>query len=280
MKLNRVTITGADESIRPQDLLALSAEFPFVEWAILLSSTKEGNPRFPSRTWIDELAALGKSHDLKLAGHICGAWVRNLVVKKDPAVFVERPEFTEYFPRIQLNFSPYDAAQLFLQILRPFKNEFIVQMGSYKRAEKAALINLGRNLGLNLSVLFDRSGGHGVVPPNWPSPFAQTDSSDSSDSSPPSLEMMPDFMNMAILESDETLAHLQWQKLDSVPMGYAGGLGPDTLAEQLPKIAEATGDRTIWIDMESKVRSEDDQQFDLDKVRACLEISKSWVDSI
>jgi hypothetical protein len=236
MNINKVTITGADNSVRPEDLLALSAEFPFVEWAILLSSTKEDNPRFPSRAWIDELAALGKSHNLQLAGHVCGAWVRNLVVKKDPAVFVERPEFLEYFPRIQLNFSPYHAAQLFLDVLKPFNNEFIFQVGSQGKSDKVALLNLGRGLGLNLSILFDRSGGKGVVPSDWPEP------------------------------------------IDPFYLGYAGGLGPDTLSDQLPKISETVGDRTIWIDMESRVRSDDDQQFDLDKVRACLEISRPWVD--
>lgn len=233
--INRVTITGADNSIRPEALLPLSEEFPFVEWAILVSSTREDNPRYPARAWVDELAALAKKHDLKLAGHICGAWVRNLVVQKDPAVFNERPEFLEYFPRIQLNFSPYHAAQLFLQVLQPYNNQFIFQMGSKGIAEKKALLQLGLSMGLNLAVLFDRSGGKGVLPTAWPEP------------------------------------------IDPFYLGYAGGLGPDSLAEQLPKITEAAGDRTIWIDMESRVRSEDDQQFDLAKVRTCLEICKPWV---
>ena len=37
MTLNRVTITGADDFTEPKDLVELSEEFPFVEWAILLS---------------------------------------------------------------------------------------------------------------------------------------------------------------------------------------------------------------------------------------------------
>ena len=32
-----VTITGADDSIQPSQLLDLQKEFPFVEWGILLS---------------------------------------------------------------------------------------------------------------------------------------------------------------------------------------------------------------------------------------------------
>ena len=38
--LDRVTITGADDSVRPTDLLELSREFPFVEW---------GHPRVEKR---------------------------------------------------------------------------------------------------------------------------------------------------------------------------------------------------------------------------------------
>ena len=235
MPIDRVTITGADNSIRPEQLLPLSNEFPFVEWAILLSSTKEDNPRYPTRAWVDELAALAEPNDLKLAGHICGAWVRELVIKKDFGVFRDRPEFLEYFHRIQLNFSPYHAAQTFLDVL-PYENEWIFQVGSKGRAEKEALLLLGLSKGMNLAALFDRSGGKGIVPASWPEPIN-----------------------------------------DPMYQGYAGGLGPDTLAEQLPLISEVVGDRTIWIDMESRVRSDDDKRFDLEKVRACLELCQPWV---
>jgi len=57
--------------------------------------------------------------------------------------------------------------------------------------------------------------------------------------------------------------------------GYAGGLGPDNLAEALPKIAEAAGARNFWIDMESGVRT--DNELDLAKVEAVLEIAAPWV---
>lgn len=236
MKINKVTMTGADNSIRPQDLIQLTKEFPFVEWAILLSQSSAGNPRYPTQDWITELKVVAKEHSLPLAGHICGAWVRNLVVKKDTSVFKERPEFLEMFPRIQLNFSPYHAAQLFLQELLPYeKNQFIFQVGSKGKADKEILLQLGLDMGLNLAVLFDRSGGKGELPKEWPA------------------IMEPFFC------------------------GYAGGLGPDSLAEQLVKINEVVGDKTIWIDMESRVRSDDNSQFDLEKVATCLELAKPWV---
>lgn len=65
--------------------------------------------------------------------------------------------------------------------------------------------------------------------------------------------------------------------LDSKYCGYAGGLGPDNLDEQLEKINKIIGDRTIWVDMETKVRSDDNKKFDLDKVRSCISIVKEWI---
>ncbi len=59
--------------------------------------------------------------------------------------------------------------------------------------------------------------------------------------------------------------------------GYAGGLGPANLKDQIELILEITGDTRIWIDMETRVRSDDDTEFLLDKVRKCLEIAKDFV---
>lgn len=49
-------------------------------------------------------------------------------------------------------------------------------------------------------------------------------------------------------------------------IGYAGGLGPDNIATELPKIIEAASGRPFWIDCESKIRTDD--WFDITKVEA------------
>ncbi|MDD9900990.1 MAG: hypothetical protein OXT65_08435 [Alphaproteobacteria bacterium] len=60
--------------------------------------------------------------------------------------------------------------------------------------------------------------------------------------------------------------------------GYAGGLGPENIAENLKMIAAVTpADYLTWIDMESKVRTDD--QFDLTKVRQVLEKAKKYADT-
>jgi len=58
--------------------------------------------------------------------------------------------------------------------------------------------------------------------------------------------------------------------------GYAGGLGPDNIEEQLVKIESVVGDAEIWIDMESSLRNKD--QFDLEKCEMVLSIAKRWTD--
>lgn len=53
--------------------------------------------------------------------------------------------------------------------------------------------------------------------------------------------------------------------------GYAGGLGPDNIVQELKKINAVTMKQPFWIDMERKIRSEDDKNFDLKKVKSVLD---------
>jgi hypothetical protein len=63
----------------------------------------------------------------------------------------------------------------------------------------------------------------------------------------------------------------------TVYTGYAGGLGPRNLDEQLGAIGNAAKETPIWIDMETGVRSWNDVSFDLGKALMCLEISKPYI---
>lgn len=228
MKLNKIAITGADDSTDPKDLVDISKRFPLVEWGILLSASKEGTPRFPSKQWLDKIR-LDKL-DIQLAGHVCGSWIKKLIVNNNPLVFKERPEFIEMFPRIQLNFSHLYSSEGFLEHLIPFKNQFIFQVNKYK-TEKINLTKLAISKGINASILFDQSGGKGKLPNRWP-------------------------------EYPEIYA------------GYAGGLGPDSLEDELPKISQKVSDNFTWLDMESRIRTDD--KLDLNKAVKCLEIIEAF----
>ncbi len=104
--LNRVTITGADDSVYPETLLQLSRIYPFAEWGILMSRSNEGSPRFPTQIWINELIrAIDKPSPLNipLSAHICGYWVRD-ICRGGLDLYYARKEMLRHFTRMQLNF--------------------------------------------------------------------------------------------------------------------------------------------------------------------------------
>lgn len=68
-----------------------------------------------------------------------------------------------------------------------------------------------------------------------------------------------------------------WKKpIKDVYCGYAGGLSPDNIEKELKRIEKVVDDRNIWIDMEAKIRDDKDN-FDLEKVKKCLEVAKKYV---
>lgn len=58
--------------------------------------------------------------------------------------------------------------------------------------------------------------------------------------------------------------------------GYAGGLGPENLEQEIPKILVASKGEKISVDMESKVRDDFDN-FDLEKVEKCPVIVQKFM---
>jgi hypothetical protein len=242
--IKTVTITGADESIYPSDLLELSNEFPFVEWGILISKKQQGSTRFPSIKWIE---ALCQQTPLNLSVHICGKYVRDFF-KHGSTSFLSDLGYTwNNFKRVQLNThgEPHEFNTDSLRMMTYFikancSKQFIIQADGINEGVIKWLNNVDGNLTPlpNIAALFDLSHGAGLLPSKWPA------------------------------------------LLNGIQCGYAGGLSPDNLEDQIEKIESVVGDTEIWIDMETHIRSNNDQQFDLKKVRRCLEISSKYVKPI
>lgn len=255
MKLDRVTITGADDSVTPEQLADLSREFPFVEWAILFSQRHQGTQRWPSPDWLLRLQGVAKQNPMDLSAHLCGGWVRDVLAGRLAFADWFGAMFDDY-RRVQLNFhaepqfanTPELAGALCANGLinscgamrRTVERQFIFQIDGVN--DKLLQSTRAMASQIDAVPLFDQSHGAGVLPEGaWPK---------------------AEYRNA----NRELLYH-----------GYAGGLGPDTLEAQLPLIAEAAGDARIWIDMESRVRSDEDRVFNLAKVRRCLEIAAPFV---
>lgn len=76
----------------------------------------------------------------------------------------------------------------------------------------------------------------------------------------------------------------QWKKpFEDFFTGYAGGLSPENLEEELKKIEKVAGDSEIWIDTETRVRSDirifgdfPNSRLDMNKVKKFLEIASKY----
>lgn len=162
MRLTGVTITGADESVTPYDLCELSDAFPWVEWGVLLSATREGKEaRYPARGWIDNLLERA-SGTVSFAGHLCGQWSRDAI--GGPFLWaMARPGHFLRFRRLQFNGAECSAATL--DRLGDYKKAFpdkgfIVQCGGFPNKAPTG----------GPQFLLDRSGGRGIELTEFPAP--------------------------------------------------------------------------------------------------------------
>ena len=232
--INKVTITGVDDSIPPEALFELSQEFPFVEWGLLYSKKLGGKavPRFPSFFWLTMYGILCEKRtdmSVKTSLHMCGSAVKETFKGFGPAK--ELVKSYPFIERIQLNtHGEYHQYNMDFCRFLPSEIEYIFQYDGVNTQQ----LNHAIDEGLTCSALFDLSHGDGVLPEHWP------------------------------------------ELLSNVNYGYAGGLGPHNLEEQIGLIEQRAGDNTVWIDMETHVRT--NEKFDLVKVRQCLEIAQLHIE--
>ena len=241
--LQKVTITGADDRTPVGSLIALSLEFPFVEWGILVSESQTGNYRFPSREWIAEFVA-ALTRPINVSTHICGKWVRQLLVGEID--WQELPPVVAMGQRVQINthgqahFSSMKMLNKFASVphaWRMTEKEFIFQWDGVNDHLAFGADHWAKDQGgFTVSALYDTSAGAGEMPESWDPPVA-------------------DFM-----------------------CGYAGGISPENVKSVLNELTdEICLSRDYWIDMERRVRTIDDSRLDLSKVRDVLEQAAPYV---
>lgn len=240
-----MTVTGADDSVSPVELAAISKDFPFVEWGILFSQKRQGTlPKYPTARWLQALDALADANPaMRLSAHLCGQYVRDIFEKDIGDVFrhyTMRGNGFWHYSRLQLNgFSDYFKDKG-ARIPKSFQSlsgtsegvSVICQVANEHAHLRAGALETVFG---NVAALYDTSGGEGIPMPGFdclvPPPTA------------------------------------------TIHVGYAGGLKVGTVAKAAADCKQQWADRDnhFWLDIETGVRSDGGKTFDLKKAVTVLE---------
>ena len=232
MKLFCTTVTGADENTDINEMIRLAKEYRSLEFGILISESRAGSPRYPSKEWVIEAGSEFAARFLqpRFAYHICGSISRDFVAgildfnKWDkfmpPLQFIRRMQINVNIGRTEWH--PKETAGLIQTMRRMYDDldeiQVIVQ---YNHSNYLMWYDLFK-FGIAPHILYDASGGRGKEAKKLDGPIAG-------------------FMT-----------------------GYSGGLGPDNIKEALKQIDQVVGNGVTWVDSETKLRTDDN--MDLDKV--------------
>lgn len=238
MKLYSVTITGLDNSTDINEILELSAQYPWLEWGVLLSETRMGQPRYPNAAWLNSLyranMAYQGNHEPRFAAHLCGATQREFVsgTKHDHTFNdswlkpfrISPGRFGWMFGRVQVNFNAkregYGTGTM-IELINGWHENYSGHMITQHNENNSWVWESIQREEIGQpsvhQILHDASGGRGKSPDTWAKPIA------------------------------------------GVLNGYAGGIRPNTVLQTLDQLEQIVGDGYIWIDMEGGVRDESDK---------------------
>jgi len=169
MHLTHCTLTGADDATDLNALADLSRDYPIVEWGLLYSPKRQGTPgRYPAAPTLRR-ALRELPPEVRIALHVCGRGVSNLLAGEPVALDLVR-RLVARNGRLQLNVNlaraPVDYGDLRL-LLDRFPTLTVI---TQHNAANAILWQQLRDYP-NHAVLFDASGGNGVLPGSWPHPL-------------------------------------------------------------------------------------------------------------
>jgi hypothetical protein len=238
---------GVDDSVHPNLLVLLARSYPIVEFGVLFRPDKEGQPRYASTEWVEQLGRVAMSPhgipQVQLAAHLCGVRVNQVLENTDEGQLFLMEVQSWGFRRVQINATAVngvntsrlgESVESFCELMVMFpKLEFIIQKNEETKPLWMGLMRKDGKVSKNISMLVDESKGTGVLAKSWPKP-------------PTNCEI-----------------------------GYAGGIGPHNIREVITDVATAAQGRRIWIDMESSLRSitNDKDVFDLCKCYEVIQVA-------
>ena len=169
--IERVTFTGADNSVHPVELAQISEAYPWVEWGILFPSGTQGFGRFPNFHWVSELKAIKDIEKLphpytpiNLSMHLCEPMVYQLVTEGLPLEkIMKEHSIPNIFSRAQINTHGMTYR---------INEAFIEEMGRHPEIEFILQVDEGNHFMYdleleNVAVFQDFSSGAGVFENSW-----------------------------------------------------------------------------------------------------------------
>ncbi|CAN5468920.1 hypothetical protein BH10PSE17_BH10PSE17_21970 [soil metagenome] len=245
MRLTHLTFTGVDDSVDPTALAQLSHHQPVIEWGVLIDPHQQGQARFPSRPW--RAAFERTASGARRAAHVCGRTTIELLMMSASEIdSFARDVVAIPFDRLQLNFNA-DAVEPVAIERWIVQWESLRATGSPWSDRRVITQHNARN-----RTLADRFTDVDGKPLDWHQRLF--DASGGTGTSP-----------------------REWPTaMPGMSCGYAGGLSDLNVSTELARIESAAGSASVWLDMETGVRTAG--RFDLARVRGVIAAcqSGSW----
>lgn len=178
---------------------------------------------------------IGEASDGAYAAHLCGKWVDDAM--KGELTFVNSGKIETFFSRIQLNMAKD-------RLLTATKSDCPVWQAIEKVDNNIDILFGGPYQKYNIKIDVELFSEHRAFP-------------------------------MFDTSGGRGILTKEWPEHPGIFCGYSGGLGPDNIADELKRIEQVVGDKTIWIDMETKLRNKSDK-FDLDLCKRVCEIAGAY----
>lgn len=174
MLFDFITITGADDNVELAFLEDISTQYPYVEWGILFSESRQGSPRYPSHEWITSLVyEFFPKWALSFSAHLCGSICERIIRDVDLKFLEEH--IGPLFTRLQLNSFP-ELSEMAANVnalasaFRADGVEIVLPIPNDRVAAACRSTFL-----TNVSFLYDSSRGQGKSPDGWPAITLEND---------------------------------------------------------------------------------------------------------
>ena len=245
LNVDRVAIAGVDEGVSPELLAELSRKYPFVEWSVLYKGRFDEEKRerncFPRIEWIQKLVDETKRFQaetgspMKLSLHLCGLAVNELIGRHDEWNALK--EVWDLLPYFQR----IQINAVYSHLEKPL--ETIPDSLRKLPYSPQFIIQIKGNEENNKVYDILCSEGFDTVP-------------------------LHDRSGGQGLECE-------WQLPIGKYCGYAGGLRPENLENNLLAIARVTNGHPIYIDLQSGVREKG--LFSIARAEQVLTIAQKWI---